>query len=544
MQLSNESVPPADQVTTHPSMRWRSVSELVDARAASTPDAPAAAFPTGESSYAELAASSLVAARKLRAAGVGPGDRVGILLREACEPYAALGLGAMRLGAMCVAINARNKTHELAYVTEHAGLRVLLSSAEFEPLLDEAGLPDGCVRIIIGDPEFHAGADQVSPTEVAELEGAVDRDTPALLLYTSGSTANPKGCLHTHGTMLAEGYNCLERLELTPGDRFWTPLAMFHVGGWQVLMSALAAGACFSHAGMFEADSALDQLERERVTVAMPAFELIWMSVLEHPRLSETDLSALRVVMNVGVPERLQHMQALLPHVVQLSMIGMTESCGSICMGSPGDSLYSRTHTSGRPLPGMEVRVVDPETGEECPAGVPGELLFRGVTRLAEYYRDPQTTASMIDSDGWLHTGDLVRQDEDGAIGFVNRLKDMLKVGGENASAAEIEGYLINHPAVAVAAVVGAPDSRYGEVAAAFVKTVPGMDVTEQELIDYCVGHIATYKVPRYIRFVDDYPTTATQKIKKFELRTRIECELRDRGISEAPKLDSRRSGS
>ncbi len=316
---------------------------------------------------------------------------------------------------------------------------------------------------------------------------------------------------------------------------------MFHVGGWQVLMSALSRGACFSHAGVFQADAALDQLERERVTVAFPAFELIWMAILDHPRFPEADLGALRLVMNVGVRERLVRMQERLPQAVQVSCLGMTESCGSMCIGEATDSIESRTTTSGRPLPGMELRVVDPESREDCPPGAPGELLFRGVTAFSGYYRDPEATAATVDADGWVRTGDIVRREPDGTFAFVSRLKDVLKVGGENVSTAEIEGYLITHPAVAVASVVGAPDGRYGEVAAAFVQTVAGAEIGEQELIDYCVGRIATYKVPRYVRFVDEYPATATAKIQKFALRERIEAELRERGIAEAPKIVARR---
>jgi fatty-acyl-CoA synthase len=236
----------------------------------------------------------------------------------------------------------------------------------------------------------------------------------------------------------------------------------------------------------------------------------------------------------------MQRMQELLPHVSQVSCLGMTESCGSLCIGRASDSLHSRTHTSGHLLPGMEVRVIDPVTGAEQPPGQPGEMLFRGVTSFAGYYRDPETTAAVVDEQGWISTGDLVRREEDGTIGFVSRLKDMLKVGGENVSAAEIEGYLITHPGVSVAAVVGAPDARYGEVPAAFVQLHGGSTVEEQELIDYCIGNIATYKVPRYIRFVGEFPATATAKIQKFVLRERIESELRERGISEAPKLVTR----
>ena len=224
----------------------------------------------------------------------------------------------------------------------------------------------------------------------------------------------------------------------------------------------------------------------------------------------------------------------------QVSCLGMTESCGSLCIGRGSDSLHSRTHTSGHLLPGMEVRVLDPISREEQPPGTPGEMLFRGVTSFAGYYRDPETTAAVMDDDGWVRTGDLVRREEDGTIAFLSRLKDMLKVGGENVSAAEIEGYLLTHPDVSVAAVVGAPDARYGEVPAAFVQLRGGASIEEEELIGYCIGNIATFKVPRYIRFVDEFPATATAKIQKFVLRERIESELRARGISEAPKLATR----
>jgi fatty-acyl-CoA synthase len=530
-----------DAFAGHPSASRRSVCSLLDGWVHETPETAVLSFPASESSYAELRASSHQAAQRLRAAGVGAGDRVAILLREASEPYVAYGLGAMRLGAICVPINARNKTHELAYVLDHSEPRVLLTEPAFEDLIESAGLPDGCQAVVIGqEDEFTAAGVGVPAVEIEELEGSVGRNDPALLLYTSGTTANPKGCLHTHASLLAEGENCSGRIGLAAGERFWTPLAMFHVGGWQVLMSALTRGACASHVGFFEPGVALDQLERERCTHAFPAFELIWLGVLEHPRFPEADLSALRVVINVGVPERMRRMQEMLPHVSQVSCLGMTESCGSLCIGQGTDSLHSRTHTSGHLLAGMEVRVIEPDTGEEQPAGEPGEMLFRGVTAFAGYYRDPETTAAVVDEDGWVSTGDLVRREEDGTIAFVSRLKDMLKVGGENVSAAEIEGYLITHPDVSVAAVVGAPDARYGEVPAAFVQLHADARVDEQDLIDYCLGNIATYKVPRYIRFVDQFPATATAKIQKFVLRGRIESELKELGISEAPKLARR----
>lgn len=520
------------------SQGWRSVSALLDARAAETPDAPAASFPDGESTYAALAAATVLAARRLHAAGVGRGDHVGILLRAGSEPYTSHALGAVRLGAICVPVNARNKVRELDYVVRHSGMRLLLTEEQFRPLVDETGLPEDCRAIYLADDTDFA--ETLAPEEdVAALEVQVDREDAALLLYTSGTTANPKGCINTHATLLAEGENCSGRLGMHSGDRFWTPLPMFHVGGYQVMMSAFFRGACFSHAGLFEPTQALDQLERERVTIVLPAFELIWMSVLGHPRFPTADLSALRIVVNVGVPERLRAMQETVPQAVQVSCFGMTESAGSICIGSPEDSLESRLTTSGRALPGIEIRVIDPPTGEEAAPGSPGELHFRGATRFKEYYRDPAATAAAIDAEGFFHTGDLVRRDADGYVSFLDRLKDMLKVGGENVSAAEIEDYLLTHPAVEVAAVVGAPDARYGEVPAAYVRLQAGAKVDEDALIGFCLGQISTYKVPRYVRFVDEYPATPTQKIKKFVLRERIRDELAELGITEATRLVS-----
>jgi fatty-acyl-CoA synthase len=278
-------------------------------------------------------------------------------------------------------------------------------------------------------------------------------------------------------------------------------------------------------------------MEEERATVAFPTFELVWLGVLEHPRFAEADLGALRVVVNVGVPERLMAMQGMLPGAALVSCLGMTESTGSICLGSPTDPVEQRTTTSGRPMPGVELRIIDEATGEECAAGAAGELQFRGINDFDGYFRDPENTAAIHTDDGWIRTGDLAVVESSGLAQYRGRLKEMLKVGGENASASEIEGFLLTHPGVAVAAVVPAPDARYGEVPAAFIQSAPGTEVDEEALIQFCLGQIATFKVPRYVRFVDEFPTTASEKIRKVELRERIEEELRNRGITEAPKL-------
>jgi fatty-acyl-CoA synthase len=234
-------------------------------------------------------------------------------------------------------------------------------------------------------------------------------------------------------------------------------------------------------------------------------------------------------------------MQERLPQVPQVSAFGGTETGGFAVLGEAHEPLESRITTGGRPLRDCEIRCVDPETGVEVEPGVTGELLMRGPARFARYHDDPEETTRAIDAEGWFHSGDLGRIDGDGRVAFVGRLKDMLKVGGENVAAAEVESHLLTHPAVEIVQVVAAPDARYEEVPAAFVQLAPGQTAGEQELIDHCLGKIATFKVPRYVRFLEEWPMSGT-KIRKVELRERIAAELAAAGITEAPKLSS--SGS
>jgi fatty-acyl-CoA synthase len=303
------------------------------------------------------------------------------------------------------------------------------------------------------------------------------------------------------------------------------------------LVACLAARATLVHVGAhFDPGVGVAPLEDERCTIAFPAFETVWLPVLNHPRFAQADLSSLRRIINVGTPGSLRVMQEKLPAVPQISSFGGTEYGGFNAIGRPEDPLEARLTTCGVPFPGVELRIVDPETGADLPAGRDGEILMRGEMRFVRYHDDPAQTALAIDGDGWFHSGDVGRMDAEGRISFVGRIKDMLKVGGENVAAAEVETYLLTHPDVEIAQVVSAPDARYTEVPAAFVQLRAGAGTTEQELIGYCLGRIATFKVPRYVRFVDEWPMSGT-KIQKFKLRERIAAELREAGITEAPKL-------
>ena len=269
-------------------------------------------------------------------------------------------------------------------------------------------------RVVVGtqDAGFAAEADAVDAATVAAAQSDVHGGDDGLMLYTSGTTAHPKGCVHSHAAIMAEGERIAERLDLGPDDRFWTPLPFFHVGSIAILAGALAASCASLQMAHFEPTAALDQLEEERCTVAFPAFETIWLGVLNHPRFASADLSRIRLVIAVGVPPSLVSMQERFPSATLISCFGSTETCAFACLGEAHHPLEARSTTSGLPLRDIEIRTIDPETGADVPAGQPGELIMRGPTRFLRYHDDPEQTALTIDEDGWYHSGDLGRLDE------------------------------------------------------------------------------------------------------------------------------------
>jgi fatty-acyl-CoA synthase len=518
--------------------RWiapTTLGDLVDRQAAEHPDSDAVVFPDGRATFAELAAHAQAVARRLIGLGVRRGDRVGTLLPASVDLVALL-IGAAKVGAVAVPVNARFKAVELRQIVVHSGMAVLVTDADSLPLVEEAtaeGAPELRHVWVLGQ-EVPEGPD----AEVERRQAGVKVRDTAVLVYTSGTTAAPKGAMLSHEalTRLADGIG--ERMALTPDDRLWTAIPLFHGGGITFLLTCLSARTAFVHPGYFDPGTTLELLTEERVTIALASFETIWMPVLNRPDFGKFDLSRIRLVMAVGVPERLRDMASRLPDAPHISCVAMTESSAFLALGFPDDDFEKRVTTGGHPMPGMEIRVVDPDTGEDLPPDTQGELLFRGPTAFDGYFRDPERTAEVIDADGWFHSGDLVVADADGRITFRSRLKDMLKVGGENVAAAEVEGYLLTHPAVDLVAVVAAPDGYYVEVPAAFVQVKPGVSVTEEELVEFCVGRIATYRVPRYVRWIEpgEWPMSGT-KIKKFVLRDRIADELKQRGITEAPRI-------
>lgn len=543
------------------------VGDLID-RAGAECDGDAVAFPDERVTYPELAALTDRFARSLRGLGVGPGDKVGILMPNSLDFVAGL-VGAAKLGAVAVPVNGRFKAHELSHVIAHADIRVLLTAAgpeasvDYPALLEEvfpdASSQEGADLRLEAAPElrrivhlngerpgfttretFERGAGLVADEEIRTLQQRVRIRDVAMLMYTSGTTARPKGCLLTHEAIVRHGGTVARsKFLMSSEDRFWDPLPLFHIGGIVPLLGCISVRAAFCHAGHFDPGVSLRQLERERCTVAYPAFDLIWLAILDHPDYPKADLSRLRLVQSITTPERLRDLQERMPWVSLVTSFGATECSSNLTLPQPDDSEEVRINTLGTPVPGMEIKAVDPVSAEERPAGEVGELLLRGYACFEGYYKEPELTAQAIDADGWFHTGDLGRIDEDGRLVYAGRAKDMLKVGGENVAAIEVEDFLVRHPAVNIVQVVSAPDARYDEVPAAFVQLAPGQTVGEQELIDFCRGKIATFKVPRYVRFVEEWPMSGT-KIQKFVLRERIARELEAKGISEAPKISGR----
>ncbi len=523
-------------------------------------------FPDVRVTWKELAERSDRMARSLIEMGVGAGDKVGVLMPNSLD-YITLIFAVTKLGAVIVPINGRFKERELGYVIEHADIKVLfiaegggganyptliagvfpgLASADPSALhLPEAPLLRQIVDLggesagALTRDRFEALAAPRTVDEVRTLQRRVRVRDIAVLMYTSGTTSRPKGCLLTHEALVRQGSNvAITRFRLTGEDRFWDPLPLFHCGGFVPMLGCCRTGATYYHAGHFDPTQSIHTLAEEKITVAYPAFEPIWLAILNHPEFDDLDLTSIRLIQNIATPERLAFFERAMPWAVQVTSYGSTESATNLTLPFPDDDYEVRINTLGTPVEGMQIKIVDPESGEERPTGEIGELCFKGYSMFDGYYKDPEQTSAAMDLDGYFHTGDLGSVDESGALRYGGRLKDMLKVGGENVGALEIEDYLASHPAVEIAQVVAAPDARYGEVPCAYIELKPGASATEEELIGFCVGKIATYKVPRYVRFTAEWPMSGT-KVQKFKLRDEIAAELKAAGITEAPPIAS-----
>ena len=536
----------------HPALAT-TLPDLLDA-AADRWKHEAVVFADERVTFTQLAALAGERASHLGALGVGLSDKVGILMPN-CVDYLAVLFGAAKLGAVPVPLNHRFSARELAHVVSDGQLRVVVAAdaagarvdylellAKALPAPDRAPALEHVVSLGSRTPDgFLSGeafaARALDAAVVRMRREAIRSSDLAMIIYTSGTTSSPKGCMLTHEGLTRSAIAIAhERFRMTAEDRFWDPLPFCHLSSLLLLNACLAAGSTFVAMRDFTPAAALGQLQDERCTIGYPCFDTVTAALYDHPDFAATDLSSLRLLVTIGSRERLRAMQEQVPAVTLLSAYGATEYSGALAFGRPEDPVDLRIETCGPPLPGFEVRIVDPGTGADLPDGEPGELLCRGYGVFEGYYRDPELTAGVLGADGWLRSGDLVARGANGYLTYHGRLKDMVKVGGENVAAAEIEDVLLEHSGVRMAQVVAAPDRRYAEVPAAFVELRPGAFATEDELIAHCVERIAKFKVPRYVRFVDEWPMSGT-KIQKVRLRERIAAELDAARISEAPRL-------
>lgn len=486
--------------------------------------------------YRELARGVVARQEQLASAGLRRHGRVGLLMPNSVDLVTTL-LAVWASGAVAVPVNTRYRAQDLAFVVAHSDVELVVTAApgssdapdlpgrllEAFPSLSSAGeaglveAPSLRSVLLAAGPDLRAW----SPAAPARREGAARSagdgevgDDDLLLIYTSGTTANPKGCVHDVSAFLETARLTAETMGVVEGDVVWDPLPLFHTGGLLPLLGALLRGATFCSTAHFEPDEALAMLERERVTAAYPAFSTLITALLDAPTFATTDLSALRWILAIGPARLLERLQEAIPSARQVSCYGCTEVGGVVVYNSVDDSAQDRANTSGRPFPGVHVEIVDP-FGKPVADGETGEILVRGPGVLRRYHRED---IDPVDEQGRFHTGDLGHLDERGQLVFTGRLKDMLKVGGENVAASEIELVLSQHPSVTLAAVVPVPDDRLDEVPAAFVELRPGHSAEPEEIIAFCAARLASFKVPRHVHFVTSWPMSAT-KIQKFRLR-------------------------
>ena len=529
---------------------------LLRDRVATHGDDDALVFPDRRLSYGDVYGSARAWAKTLIGLGVKPGENVGILLTTRPE-FVELMFGIVMTGAIAVPVNARYQAEELAFVVRDADLVMLFTTGKVSdqlnfadrlaaafPALNHADpgelqldaapmlrsivcLDSPCSPFMLSRETALASGSDVMEADVDARLDAVEAQDIALILYTSGTTANPKGALISHRAIIGNSRNLGVRYRVTAQDKVWSPLPIFHIAGILPLTMVIDAGGAYLTVPHFDAGTALAMLGREGATVAYPSFVTIMQDLITHPSFAQTDLSRLRLMNSNFAMQPAWIKEAMtraMPHTIQVGTYGLTEGAGTVCTSHIDDSYELRTERLGVPLDEWEVRIVDIATGRDCALGERGEIVTRGPNMLRGYYNAPEKTAEAL-RDGWFYSGDIGSFDASGHIMFHGRSKDMLKVGGENVAAAEIESMLQSHPAVKLAQVVGLPDARYVEVPAAFVELAGDATASEAELIAHCKGKLASFKIPRHIRFIKEWPMS-TSKIQKFRLRTELAEEL------------------
>jgi fatty-acyl-CoA synthase len=489
-------------------------------------------------------------ARGLMALGVRNGEHVAIWASNVPE-WLYLQYATAKIGAVLVTVNTAYRARELEYLLHQSDTTTLFLIRSFKgvdyvetlrevlPDLDRApvghatfeNLPRLKRIVFIGESRlpgmllFPDVLDLAPNTHPAELRGREDSLEPGNVInmqYTSGTTGFPKGVMLTHRNILMNAYHVSGCQNFTEHDRLCFPVPLFHCFGCVMAsLGCMTRGACMVPIEIFEPYTVLQAIHQERCT-AIYGVPTMFIAELEHPEFASFDLSSLRTGIMAGAPCPIEVMRAVTEKMGARELTiayGLTETSPVLTQTRPDDSIERRVTTVGRALPGVTIKIADPETGAPLPPGTPGELWSRGHGTMKGYYKDPQATAKAVDEQRWQHSGDLATMDEQGYVKIVGRIKDMIIRGGENVYPREIEEYLYGHPKISDVQVVGIPSKRYGEEVCAVVKIKPGETLTADEVIAFCEGRIQRQKVPAFVMFVDAYPMTASGKVQKYKLR-------------------------
>ncbi len=519
---------------------WNTYPELVAAAAAAHGEREYLIDEQMTLSFSALEVRVRAAARAHLAAGLRYGDRIAIWAPNIWE-WVVVALGAQSIGVALIPLNTRFKGAEAADILERGAARALFTVTDFldtdylsliEPYRDRLAAMTTTVVLrgasssqTDGLDDYLARGIAVSDEQLDEAVAKVTPETVSDILFTSGTTGKPKGVVTTHSQNLMAFRSWSQMIGLSPADRHLVINPFFHAFGYKAgwLASLIAGSTCLPHL-VFDATAVLNRIAHEGIT-SIPGPPTLFQTMLLHPDLEHFDRSSLRLAVTgaAAIPvELILDMRERLGFETVITGYGLTEACGIATMCRDGDAPELIAATSGRAIPDVEVACVD-ENGVQVTTGTPGEVVIRGYNVMREYLDDPSATSETIDSQGWLHTGDIGMMDADGNLRITDRVKDLFIVGGFNAYPVEIEHHLLRHPDIAFAAVIGVPDERMGEVGAAYLIAAPDHTIDIDQVRSWCRDEMANYKVPRYFEVLDALPMNATGKVTKFELRERFQ---------------------
>lgn len=540
----NAPIPPYRDVT---------VGALLTRLAQSIPDNEALVYADRNLrfTFAELEVEARLIARGLMACGVERGERVAVWATNVPE-WVVLQFALAKIGAILVTVNTSLRAHEMDYLLQQSEAATVITVSGFKDVnyvnaLREIGavgsdkLPnlkraifisrtdENCPEDLMPYEVLREKAAEVSEADLDARESQVGLDDVINMQYTSGTTGFPKGVMLSSRNIVNNGYWMAQGLGYTPQDRLCLCVPLFHCFGCVIgVLGAYTHGACLCPIEFFDARKVLETVERERCT-SLYGVPTMFLAEMEDPEFSRFNLSSLRTGVMAGAlcPEALMKRAITEMNLGEITIIyGLTEASPGITQTRRDDTLEHRTQTVGEVLPEMEVKIVDPATGEALGTNQPGELCVRGYNVMRGYYNNPEATAKAIDAQGWLRTGDQATMDDEGYVRITGRIKDIIIRGGENIAPKEVEDWLRQHPAVSDVYVYAIKSEFFGEEVGAAVKIKAGETVTEEELKAFCQGQLARFKIPRYWRFVTDFPMTASGKIQKFKLRETHEQEL------------------